>query len=304
MADFAEALRDAGGEDAPTERLAQLRRLLGAELTRSGRELQSRHAGYGEPVTVALARTADGLLLAAVPVDVALRADPAAATRLGFLTAAAATGALVVGGSGPTRSLRAGDLDGVLVLARPGDDVELAAVAFDESAAAVDRLRARALIVPPALLADARDLRAPIGAAHPLRVAEAVAEAGGDPADAGSVAEHEDVVLASLAAGAPPVSRPHDDPDPARRAARRILQRLDGMGKWGGYHTEFVHLQRGFATHERALVDEVAEALLAAGLLQEKPSVGQRHVNLNPSRKADIDALIHEGRVPAGLRLG
>lgn len=304
MDDLAEALRDAGGEDAPASRLGQLRRLLAAELARSARELQLRHAGYQQPVTVALARSDDDLLLAAVPVDVALRADPAATGRLGFLTAAAATGALVVAGSGPERGLLAGDLGGFLVLARPGDDVELGAVAFDESAGAVDRLRARALIVPPGLLADVRDLRAPIGATHPLLVAEAVAQAGGDPADAGSVADHEDIVLASLAAGTPQVGRPHDDPDPARRAARRILQRLDGMGKWGGYHTEFVHLQRGFATHERALVDEVAEALLAAGLLQEKPSVGQRHVNLNPSRKADIDALIHDGRVPTGLRLG
>ena len=33
-------------------------------------------------------------------------------------------------------------------------------------------------------------------------------------------------------------------PRPARRVARRILQRLDGMGKWGGYHTDFAHLAR------------------------------------------------------------
>ena len=67
------------------------------------------------------------------------------------------------------------------------------------------------------------------------------------------------------------------------------------MGKWGGYHTDFRHLARGFAGNERALADEVGEALLAAGLLAEKPSVGQRHVFLNPRRAADIHGLIERG---------
>jgi hypothetical protein len=75
------------------------------------------------------------------------------------------------------------------------------------------------------------------------------------------------------------------------------------MGKWGGYHTDFRHLARGFAGNERALADEVGEALLDAGLLSEKPSVGQRHVYLNPRRAADIHGLIEDGTVPPGLRL-
>src|SRR5919107_4271457 len=99
------------------------------------------------------------------------------------------------------------------------------------------------------------------------------------------------------------VSRAHEDPDPARRVARRILQRLDGMGKWGGYHTAFDHLARGFAGNERALAYEVGEALLAAGLLEQKPSVGQRHVYLSPRRSGDIRRLIDDGELPAGLVL-
>jgi hypothetical protein len=75
------------------------------------------------------------------------------------------------------------------------------------------------------------------------------------------------------------------------------------MGKWGGYHTDFRHLSRGFAGNERALADEVGEALLEAGLLEEKPSVGQRHVFLNPRRAADIHGLIDSGTIPPGLRL-
>ena len=109
-------------------------------------------------------------------------------------------------------------------------------------------------------------------------------------------------MLALLGAGGRAV-RPHEDPDPARRIARRILQRLDGMGKWGGYHTEFAHLPRGFAGNQRALAQDVGEALLTAGLLAEKPSVGQRHVFLNPRRAAEIRALIEEGVAPAALRL-
>ena len=75
------------------------------------------------------------------------------------------------------------------------------------------------------------------------------------------------------------------------------------MGKWGGYHTEFSHLARGFAPADRVLAAQVGEQLLKAGLLAEKPSVGQRHVFLNPRRVADVYAFIERGELPAGLRL-
>jgi hypothetical protein len=116
------------------------------------------------------------------------------------------------------------------------------------------------------------------------------------------VEAHEEAVLALLQPDERTV-RPHEDPDPARRIARRILQRLDGMGKWGGYHTDFAHLARGFAGNDRALAQDVGEALLAAELLAEKPSVGQRHVFLNPRRAAEIHRLIDDGDLPPGMRL-
>jgi hypothetical protein len=130
-----------------------------------------------------------------------------------------------------------------------------------------------------------------------------VARLGGRPEDPRSVEAHEEAVLALLAAGPDEVVRPHEDPDPARRVARRILQRLHGMGKWGGYHTDFAHLSRGFAGNDRALAQEVGEALLGAGLLDEKPSVGQRHVFLNPRRAGEIRGFIETGEPPSGLRL-
>ncbi|HTN24988.1 MAG TPA: hypothetical protein VL120_13425 [Solirubrobacteraceae bacterium] len=309
MSLLATMLDEAGGTAAPRERCAQLRGLLRDELARSEGELALARSGREEPVTVAIAAAPDALL-AVLPVPVAVRADADAVSERAWLTVAAAAGALVEAAQLPAPRdaaglvLEAGALDGHLALRLPTpaqEDAELAAIAFDEHVAPVARLRARALAVPAHVVADAGDWRAPI--AQALRSAEAVARLGGRPADEDSVAALEDAVLALLAPAGAGAARPHDDPQPARRIARRILQRLNGMGKWGGYHTDFRHLARGFAGNERALADAVGEALLDAGLLSEKPSVGQRHVYLNPRRAADIHRLIERGDVPAGLRL-
>jgi hypothetical protein len=214
---------------------------------------------------------------------------------------------------GPPRSsedlsLRLGELGGMLALAYPASQPADAAEYAREALAAefedrrIDRLRARAHLLPGHVLEMVADLRPPIGATHPLRVAEAVTRLGGSPLDEPTVEALEHQLLQLLEpAGA--VSRAHEDPDPVRRVARRILQRLDGMGKWGSYHTAFDHLARGFAGNERALAYEVGEALLAAGLLEQKPSVGQRHVYLSPRRSGDIRRLIDDGELPAALEL-
>ena len=278
---------------------ARLRALLDAELERGARELAKKRSGYDERVIVAIGGPQNGRLVAAAPVPPALRADPRAVDERGWLLVAALVGALVTAGH---TGIEAGESGGHLALSAPGSDAELATLAFDEHVAHVDRLRASAVALPPGVLEPA-DLKDPIGATHPLKVAEAVAALGANPADPREAEEHEDAVLAALSAEHPEVTRPHDDPDPARRVARRILQRLSGMGKWGGYHTEFTHLPRGFAGNERELAMQVGEALLAADLLNEKPSVGQRHVFLNPRRAKDIYALIDEGRLPPGLKL-
>jgi hypothetical protein len=294
MDDLAAAVADGAGP-------ARLRALLDAELDRGARELGQKRSGYEEPVLVAAGPT-EHALRAAAPAPPELRADPDAVNERTWLLVAALVGALVeVAGAG---EVRAGALDGHLVLEVPGDpdDAELVPIAFETHVARVDRLRARAVALPERVLADAGDLREPIGADHPLIVAARVAMLGGRPADPASMEEHEDEVLAALEASAG-VARPHEDPDPARRVARRILQRLNGMGKWGGYHTEFAHLARGFAGNDRALAEEVGEVLLGAGLLAEKPSVGQRHVFLNPRRAREIHALIERGEVPADVEL-
>ena len=162
--------------------------------------------------------------------------------------------------------------------------------------------RARSHLLPGHVLEGVADLRPPIGATHPLRVAEAVTRLGGSPLDEAAIEALQHQLL-NLLEPSGAVSRAHEDPDPVRRVARRILQRLDGMGKWGSYHTAFDHLARGFAGNERALAYEVGEALLSAGLLEQKPSVGQRHVYLSPRRSGDIRRLIDDGEMPQGLVL-
>ncbi|HEY3020058.1 MAG TPA: hypothetical protein VGJ32_07685 [Solirubrobacteraceae bacterium] len=302
MSAFADALADAGGAAAPRERAGQLRSLLERELERGAGELAKPRSGYGDPIAVAVAAVPGSGLLAVAPVAASLRADPYQVDERGWLLVAALAGALVVAGGRP---ITAGAFPGGhLVLRSPGDDPELATLAFDEYVADVDRVRARALAVPGAVLEPAAvDLREPIGARHPLKVAEALAALGANPADPGAADANEDAVLAALGPDEHQVTRPHDDPQPARRVARRILQRLAGMGKWGGYHTEFSHLARGFAGNDRALAEDVGEKLLKSGLLLEKPSVGQRHVFLNPRRAAEIYALVDKGAVPRGLDL-
>jgi hypothetical protein len=311
LIDLLEELTALGGVAAPASATARLRTVLLAALRHGAEELEKPRSGYGAPVEVAIA--AGDTLLAATPAAAAFRADPEAAGERTWLLVAAVIATLVdLGEPGPPAgpddlAVRAGDLDGFLLLALPGrmaseELEELAPLAFDDHASGLDRLRARAVAAPARLL-EAPELREPIGTHHPLRVAEAVARLGGRPEDPRSVEELEEAVLAVLEAGGGRAVRPHEDPDAARRVARRILQRLDGMGKWGGYHTDFAHLARGFAGNERALAQEVGEVLLEAGLLAEKPSVGQRHVFLNPRRAADIRRLIDDGAVPVGMRL-
>jgi hypothetical protein len=233
--------------------VAQLKRLLAAELTRSAGELGKARSGYDEPVTVVLA---DGLL-AVTPLPATVRADPDTASgRAHHLLRV-----LIETIGEPL----AGVHEHYLALQVTGEDPELAALLFDEAIAAVDRLKARALIVPAEILA-VTDLRA-------LRR---------------DVAEE--------------VIRPHADPDPSRRVARRMLLTLRGKGKWGGYHSEVTNLARGFK-EEWDLAEAVGEALIGAGLLLEKPSVGQRHGSLNPRRKGDIDRLVDDGVIPEGLTL-
>lgn len=136
---------------------------------------------------------------------------------------------------------------------------------------------------------------------HPVRVALVLA-AHGQAMDApASPPEIVDQLRRwGLDGHPPPPDAPslevEDDPCPRRRHARTVLRRLLRMGKVGAqYHTEFDHLYRGAAPEDRRDALEVGEALVRAGLLGEKPSVGQRHVYLRRDSLPAIHALIDRG---------
>lgn len=302
MAGLATALAE--GDAAP----ARLKSLLQQELERGTGELQRKRSGYDEPVVLAFGTDQHGTLSAALPIPAAFRADPSAIDDRAWRIVAAAIGALqqATDARAPTQpsdlTLKAGRLHGTDQLTLSLDlrgDAELAMLAAEEALEHVDRLRTRAVSLPDGIV-ETDDRKDPIGRSHPLRIAEAVARLGGDPAQPDE--QTEQLVTTALEPKGS-TTRPHDDPDPAKRVARRILQRLDGMGKWGGYHTDFAHLARGFQGNDRALADAVGEALLDAELLAEKPSVGQRHVYLNPRQAGAIRRLIDEGELPSALRL-
>ena len=138
---------------------------------------------------------------------------------------------------------------------------------------------------------------------HPVEVALALADQGYDVHAETQQPELVTVLRAQGLGTAPPPEpeaqpslRIEDDPCPRRRHARVVLQRMLRMGKVGpGYHTEFDHFARGAAAHDRRQALAVGEALIRAGMLLEKPSVGQRHISLNVRALPQIHALIERG---------
>jgi hypothetical protein len=250
------------------------------------------------------AATSEGVALVA-PVRVAEVARGGRARKLATCVAGALT---VADGLGVPRA-DAGELDleaarwsGFVALrvatSDPSSVLELLPLSLDEQASHLDRMELVVLVVPPGSLDDTEPI-----AADWLARAELVARLDGyaaasrlDPAVASALETYRGLLETNLSPESE--SSAHDDPSSERRVLRRILRRLDGMGKYGGYHTEFSHLARGFPGHERALALEAGEVLLRAGILAEKPSVGQRHVSLVAARTEDIKRLIAGSELP------
>jgi hypothetical protein len=259
------------------------------------------------------AATSEGVALVA-PAEVVEVARGGRARKLAACVAGALT---VADGLGVPRAdaseldLEAASWHGFVALrvatADPTGVLELLPLSLDEQSAHLDRMEPVAIVVPPGSL----DETEPIGADWLAR-AELVARLDGfsaasrlDPAVASALEAYGSLLRTDSPAEAE--SAAHDDPSPERRVLRRILRRLDGMGKYGGYHTEFSPLARGFPGHERSLALDAGEALLRAGILAEKPSVGQRHVSLVAARTDDIKRLIagsevHDPEVDRFLR--
>jgi hypothetical protein len=285
--------------------LAGLRPAQRSEAVRASLAADAQRIGSPRPTGLRCfaAATPEGICLTA-PAHVADVSRTGRARRL----AACVAGALAVAvGLGVPRA-DAGELDleaaswrGFVALrvvaSDPTGALELLPLSIDEQAGHLDRMEPVAVVIPPGSLDDTEPIEADW-----LARAELVARLDGfsgatrlDPAVESALTSYR--ALLDAHEPGPEERAAHDDPSPERRAMRRILRRLDGMGKYGGYHTEFSHLARGFPGHERALALDAGEALLRAGLLAEKPSVGQRHVSLVAARTDDIRRLIAGGDV-------
>jgi hypothetical protein len=293
MDDLATALAGRAREHARAARAARRELERGArELAPSARATSARARRRRRPATAPARRRARAP---------ALRADPDAVNERTWLLVAALVGALVeVAGAG---TLRAGALGGHLASRSPATPTTPSScpLAFEDHVEGVDRLRARALPCPASVLADVDDLRDPIGAAHPLVVAAASRpSAGARPTrlDGGARGRRP---RALDAAGGP--SRPHDDPDPARRVARRILQRLDGMGQVG-------RLPHGVRPPGARLRRQRPRAGRGGGRGAARRRACWRRSRASASatssstpRAGDIHALIERGEAPADLAL-
>lgn len=194
-------------------------------------------------------------------------------------------------------------------------DPELAALALREAHPVATRVSVAALPeavtvlatpleLPPSRTADAGLVAlAHATGAHPVEVALVLADRGQTVDAERYPAELTHALREWGLPGSAPPPEPErrsaeidDDPCPLRRHARRVLRRLLRMGKVGlQYHTEFDHLYRGAPPDARADARMVGEALVRAGLLGEKPSVGQRHVYLRREALPEIHALIERG---------
>ena len=73
---------------------------------------------------------------------------------------------------------------------------------------------------------------------------------------------------------------------------RALLRKLVYMDKWGGSHTSFDNLPKGFPKHLRGEVKEIAKELIKKQFLLTKPTSYGIEVSLNPMMKREIEELI------------
>ncbi|MDO9354868.1 MAG: hypothetical protein Q7T55_14315, partial [Solirubrobacteraceae bacterium] len=213
---------------------SQLVALLRKELARGLDQVPAPRAGYDRPLVVPFAG-AERRLAAVVPVPARLRND---AALLGdaprpFLIVAAVMEALFLAAeqlrpvrAGAPLLVRYGAWEDALVVAVPWPrsaapstaDAELAALAFDEHVAEVDRLRALGAGLPAgvaSVVLTGLDPGTAVGHRHPLDLLEVLVRGGRTPAEAATALCGDDPEAEALLDGAlgPVVGghRPHGD---------------------------------------------------------------------------------------------
>lgn len=73
---------------------------------------------------------------------------------------------------------------------------------------------------------------------------------------------------------------------------KAILRKLFYQGKWGGNHTSFDNLPKGFPKEIRKEVKNIAKNLIKERLLFSKPTSYGMEVSLNPAKKQDIESIL------------
>lgn len=77
-----------------------------------------------------------------------------------------------------------------------------------------------------------------------------------------------------------------------REIKKGILRKLFYHGKWGGCHTSFDNLPKGFPGELGKDVKSVAKDLIKKGILLSKPTSYGVEVSLNPEKKKKIEILL------------
>tara|TARA_Y100000310_G_C20420729_1_gene686558 strand:- start:430 stop:675 length:246 start_codon:yes stop_codon:yes gene_type:complete len=72
---------------------------------------------------------------------------------------------------------------------------------------------------------------------------------------------------------------------------KSLLRKLVYLGKWGGNHTSIDNLSKGFPTHLRGEVKNIAQELIKKELLSSKPTSYGIEVSLNSKKKKEIEEL-------------
>ena len=74
----------------------------------------------------------------------------------------------------------------------------------------------------------------------------------------------------------------------------QFLFKLARKRKWGGSHTAFDNLKKGFKPRDHALVKKIALDLIRENLLFRKPTSYGLHVSLNHEKAREIKQIISE----------
>jgi hypothetical protein len=78
----------------------------------------------------------------------------------------------------------------------------------------------------------------------------------------------------------------------AREMRRRIIRKMARRSCWGGKHTSFDNLKKGFPPHLKGDVEDEAKRLIKEGIIIAKTTGYGLEVSLNPRRKKEIEEIL------------